>query len=134
MTAIAPGQPRVGVGALIVDDQGRVLLGKRRREPEAGCWGILGGKVDFGERVAETCAREVLEEAGVEIEVGELICLVDQIDIEAGTHWVSPVFRGRIVAGEPVNREPEALAAIGWFAPGDLPAPLTLATRRALGL
>ncbi len=127
-------QPRVGVGALITDDQGRVLLAKRRRDPEAGYWGILGGKVDFGERVAETCAREVLEEAGVEIEVGELVCLVDQIDLAAGTHWVSPVFRGRILAGEPVNVEPEAHAALGWFAIDDLPAPLTLAARRALGL
>jgi 8-oxo-dGTP diphosphatase len=134
MTAAPTNQPRVGVGALITDDQGRLLLVKRRREPEAGYWGIPGGKVDFGERVAETCAREIREELGVEIEVGELVCLVDQIDTEAGTHWVAPVFRGRIVAGEPVNREPDALAAIGWFAPDDLPAPLTLSTRRALGL
>jgi ADP-ribose pyrophosphatase YjhB (NUDIX family) len=134
MTAAATSQPRVGVGTLITDDLGRILLVKRRRDPEAGCWGIPGGKVDFAERVADTCAREILEEVGLEIEVGDLVCLVDQIDIKAGTHWVSPVFRGRIVAGEPVNREPEALAAIGWFAPGDLPAPLTLATRRALGL
>jgi ADP-ribose pyrophosphatase YjhB (NUDIX family) len=133
MTAPA-SQPRVGVGALITDDQGRVLLIKRRRDPEAGCWGIPGGKVDFGERVAATCAREILEEVGLEIEVGDLVCLVDQIDIEAGTHWVSPVFRARVLTGEAVNREPEAIAAIGWFEPGDLPAPLTLSTRRALAL
>src|ERR1700704_4955723 len=127
-------QPRVGVGALITDDLGRVLLVKRRREPEANHWGIPGGKVDFGERLVDTCAREIQEEVGVEIEVGDLVCLVDQIDVEAGTHWVAPVFRARIVAGEPSNREPEALAAVGWFALGELPAPLTLSTRRALGL
>lgn len=134
MTGPATNQPRVGVGAMITDDQGRLLLVHRRREPEAGCWGLPGGKVDFGERVADTCAREIQEELGVEIEVGDLVCLVDQIDVEAGTHWVSPVFRARIVAGEPSNREPQALAAIGWFARDDLPAPLTLSTRRALGL
>jgi 8-oxo-dGTP diphosphatase len=129
-----PSQPRVGVGALIIDEQGRVLLVKRRRNPEADHWGIPGGKVDFGERVADTCAREILEEVGLEIEVRELVCLVDQIDIEAGTHWVSPVFRARVLAGEAINREPEAIAAIGWFEPGGLPAPLTLSTRRALNL
>ena len=59
---------------------------------------------------------------------------MDQIDAEAGTHWVSPVFRARILAGEAVNREPQAIAAIGWFATDDLPAPLTLSTRRALNL
>lgn len=133
MTA-PPSQPRVGVGALITDDRGRILLVQRRRDPEAGHWGIPGGKVDFGERVAETCAREILEEVGLEIQVGEMVCLVDQIDIEAGTHWVSPVFRARILSGEAVNREPQAIAAIGWFAPDDLPAPLTVSTRRALGL
>jgi ADP-ribose pyrophosphatase YjhB (NUDIX family) len=124
----------VGVGALILDGEGRVLLVKRRREPEAGHWGLPGGKVDFGERVAETCAREIYEELGVTISVGDLVCLVDQIDLAAGTHWVAPVVRARIVEGEPANQEPDALSAIGWFETRDLPAPLTLSTRRALGL
>ncbi|WP_372781673.1 NUDIX domain-containing protein [Phenylobacterium sp.] len=134
LAAAPAGQPRVGVGALITDDAGRVLLVLRRRAPEAGHWGIPGGKVDFGESVAETCAREIREELGVEIAVGDLVCLVDQIDRAEGTHWVAPVFGARIVEGEPSNREPDALAEIGWFEVGDLPAPLTLSTRRALGL
>lgn len=125
--------PRVGVGALITDDEGRLLLVRRRRAPEAGHWGLPGGKVDFGERVAETCAREVREELGVGISVGELVCVVDQIDEVQGTHWVAPVFRARIVEGEPSNWEPEALSDIGWFRPDDLPAPLTVATLRAIG-
>lgn len=122
----------MGVGAFITDSAGRLLLVKRLREPEAGHWGLPGGKVDFGETIAQTCAREILEELGVEIAVGDLICVVDQIDHAAGTHWVAPVFRASIVGGEPSNREPQALAEIGWFGPGDLPAPLTVSTQRAL--
>ena len=130
---LAPGAaPRVGVGAFITDAAGRLLLVRRRRPPEADHWGLPGGKVDFGETIAATCALEILEELGVEIAVGQLICVVDQIDLAEGSHWVAPVFDARIVAGEPVNREPQALWEIGWFAPGDLPAPLTLSTRRAL--
>jgi len=45
---------------------------------------------------------------------------------------VAPVYRAAIAAGEPFNREPAALAAIGWFALDALPQPLTLATRVAL--
>jgi 8-oxo-dGTP diphosphatase len=127
-------QPRVGVGALIEDHAGRVLLVKRRREPEADHWGIPGGKLDFGELLTDCCAREIKEELGVGIAVGELVCLVDQIGADLGGHWVAPVYRGRIVSGEPANQEPAAIAEIGWFAKDALPQPLTLSTRRALKL
>jgi len=124
--------PRLGVGAFIRDAEGRLLLVQRRREPEAGHWGLPGGKVDFGETVEAAVLREIEEELGVALRLDGLLCLVDQIDRAAGTHWVAPVYRAAIAAGEPVNREPAALAAIGWFALDALPQPLTLATRVAL--
>jgi 8-oxo-dGTP pyrophosphatase MutT (NUDIX family) len=46
--------PRVGVGVLLTDDQGRVFLTLRNRPPEAGCWSIVGRKMDF----LGTLARE----------------------------------------------------------------------------
>jgi 8-oxo-dGTP diphosphatase len=124
--------PRLGVGAFIRDPAGRLLLVQRRRTPEAGHWGLPGGKVDFGETVEAAVLREIEEELGVALRLDGLLCLVDQIDRTAGTHWVAPVWRAAIAAGEPVNREPKALAAIGWFALDALPQPLTLATRVAL--
>jgi len=124
--------PRVGVGAFITDGAGRLLLVKRLRAPEAGCWGLPGGKVDFGERLVETVAREILEEVGLVIAVGELICIVDQIDLEAGTHWVAPTYRARMAGGDAVNREPHALEAIGWFGRDGLPHPLTQSARQAI--
>ena len=128
----APAGPRLGVGAFILDDYDRLLLVQRRREPEAGHWGLPGGKVDFGETVEAAAAREIEEELGVAIRLDGLLCLVDQIDEAAGTHWVAPVYRAVIASGTPVNREPAALAEIGWFALDALPEPLTLATRVAL--
>jgi len=132
MTETRPTEPRLGVGALITDEAGRVLLVKRRRAPEAGCWGLPGGKVDFGETLVQAVAREIHEELGITIEVGALVCIVDQIDQTERTHWVAPTYRAKIIQGEPVNREPEAHESIGWFERGDLPSPLTLATRCAL--
>ena len=125
-------EPRVGVGAMILDAEGRLLLVQRRRDPEAGFWGLPGGKVDFGERVADACVREIREELGVGIVLGDLICIVDQIDRDAGTHWVAPTFLARIIDGAASNREPDAHAAIGWFALDNLPSPLTLSTRHSL--
>lgn len=124
--------PRVGVGAFITDGAGRVLLIQRRRDPEAGCWGLPGGKVEFGETLVETVTREILEEVGIVIAVGEMICVVDQIDLAAATHWVAPTYRARILEGAPVNCEPQAIAALGWFGRDDLPSPLTLSARRSL--
>ncbi|MFD2262226.1 NUDIX domain-containing protein [Lacibacterium aquatile] len=123
-------QPRVGCGAAILDDQGRLLLVKRRREPEADHWGLPGGKLDFGETVVDCIAREIAEELGIVIAVGPLLCVVDQI--AADHHWVAPTHRARIESGTPAIQEPKALADWGWFAIDALPSPLTLATRTAL--
>lgn len=60
------------VAAMIVDDEGRVLIAER---PEgkfmAGWWEFPGGKLEFGEQPEEGLAREVREELGIEIAVGD---------------------------------------------------------------
>lgn len=80
--------PRVGCGAAIMMDD-RLLLVRRRRDPEAGCWGLPGGKVDPFEPVADAAAREINEELGIIIRPSELLCLVDQIDRTEGHHWIA---------------------------------------------
>lgn len=129
MNADAPW-PRLGCGAAIVDN-GKILLIRRRREPEAGCWGLPGGKVDPFEGLEDAVVREIGEELGIVVRPGGLLCLVDHIDREKGRHWVSPVFRVDRYEGEPAILEPEALSALGWFDLDALPAPLTEATRQA---
>ena len=123
--------PRVGCGAAILRN-GRLLLVRRKRPPEAGHWGLPGGKVDPYEKVADTAAREIEEELGIQIEAPDLLCVVDQIDRAGAQHWVAPVFLVERFIGEPAIREPEALAEMGWFDLSSLPAPLTEATRQAL--
>lgn len=73
-----PDRPYVGVGAVIVDD-GRVLLVKRKYEPLAGQWSLPGGAVEVGETLEASVAREMLEETGLEIEVGPVIEVFDRI-------------------------------------------------------
>jgi len=65
--AEAPGgrRPLATVGVLVVGPSGRVLL--VRTHKWRGRWGVPGGKVEYGERMAEAARREVLEETGLEI-------------------------------------------------------------------
>ena len=65
-------RPVVGVGVL-VEDGDRYLLVQRGKEPRKGRWAVPGGKVERGERLKEAAAREVLEETGLVVEVGEVI-------------------------------------------------------------
>ncbi len=61
-----------GVRALIVDDQGRVLL---QRRSDTGCWGLPGGSVELGETALDALRREVLEETGLTVVSAEPMAL-----------------------------------------------------------
>jgi mutator protein MutT len=121
----------VGVGAVLVDAEGRLFLARRGplAKNERGLWEFPGGSVEFGETLAEALRREMAEEYGIEIEVGELLDVVDHLLPEEGQHWVSPSFICRLRSGEPVIREAEKCAEIGWFAPSEMPADLSVVTR-----
>lgn len=54
-----------GCGVIIENDKGEILLQKRR---DNGCWALLGGGMEIGEKFIETAKREVYEEAGIEID------------------------------------------------------------------
>jgi 8-oxo-dGTP diphosphatase len=121
----------VGVGAIIVDNEGRLFLARRgtKAKNERGLWEFPGGSVEFGERLAEALQREIQEEYGVEIIIGELLDVVDHLLPEEGQHWVSPTFICQIQSGIPSIREPEKCAEIGWFSINSFPTELTQVTR-----
>lgn len=123
-------RPRIGCGAAILDDQGRLLLIKRRRAPEADHWGVPGGKLDWGESARLCAQREVAEELGITLVAGAVLSVTDMIADDY--HWVAITYRVERFEGEPQIQEPHALSEWGWFALGALPAPLTAATRDAV--
>jgi 8-oxo-dGTP diphosphatase len=124
----------VGVGAIIVDNRGRLFLAHRgiKAKNERGLWEFPGGSVEFGETMADALRREMREEFGIEITVGELLDVVDHILKEEGQHWVSPTFLCTITSGEPHIMEPEKCAEIGWFHPDAIPQELTQVSRENL--
>lgn len=124
-------EPRLGVGACIVRD-GRLLLFRRLRAPDQGCWSIPGGKIDFLEPIEAGLRREVAEETGLILGELRLLCVTDQIYPETPEHWVAPTYLAESFTGEAVNLEPHKHEGMDWFALDALPAPLSRAVEATL--
>lgn len=61
---------RVGVGVVVRNDNGQVLL---ERRSDCGWWGLPGGRIEPGESAIEAAIREVKEETGLTIQVIQLL-------------------------------------------------------------
>ena len=99
-------------GAVVRDAAGRLLLVRRGNEPNRGTWSLPGGRVEAGETHREAAAREVREETGLEVEVGERLATVRLGDYDV-QDFAAQVVGGSLLAGD------DAMDA-AWFAPEDL--------------
>lgn len=106
--------PKVAV-AVVVEQGGRVLLGRRVNTPGRGRWSLPAGYVDRGEVVEAAAAREAREEIGVEVRIGRLVGLYSQ----AGEPVMLAVYAASIVHGRPVAGDD--LDALGFYALEALP-------------
>jgi ADP-ribose pyrophosphatase YjhB (NUDIX family) len=91
------------VGALVRDPGRRLLLVLRAREPARGTWSLPGGRVEPAESTADACAREVLEETGLIVEVGRHVGRVERSGVGGTTYVIDDyeceVVGGRLAAG-----------------------------------
>jgi 8-oxo-dGTP diphosphatase len=76
-----PDRPLVGVGAIIFRGD-CVILVKRGKEPSLGKWSIPGGLVELGETLHDAVRREVREEVGLDVEVGDLVAALDRVILD----------------------------------------------------
>jgi 8-oxo-dGTP diphosphatase len=96
--------PIIGVGAVIWNVKGEVVLIKRGKPPRLDEWSIPGGHLEWGETLKGAALREAREETGLTIELAGLIDVVDSLSHdEAGAvtrHYVLIDFAARAVAGK----------------------------------
>ncbi|MDD7934961.1 NUDIX domain-containing protein [Actinomycetospora straminea] len=97
----------VCVGAIVTDPLGRLLLVRRGHDPEAGRWSLPGGKVDPGETTVAATAREVAEETGLDVVVGEEVGHVRR-PAPDGRTFVIHDFRCRLADGSDPAAAPRA--------------------------
>ncbi|MEM7275428.1 MAG: NUDIX hydrolase N-terminal domain-containing protein [Actinomycetota bacterium] len=113
--------PKVAVGAVVGDDQGRLLLIQRS---DSALWLYPTGWADVGYSPAEVAVKEVREETGIVCEVVRPMAIID--GLRAGFSRVplySLVFLCRAVGGSLAPHPQECLDA-GWFARDELPSPI----------
>lgn len=94
-----------------------VLLVQRGREPNKGLWSLPGGSIEWGETAREACAREVLEETGLTVEVKDVATVHDVITDDS--HYVVISFRAEVISGD--LRPGSDAADARWVSFADLP-------------
>ncbi|MFJ5533741.1 NUDIX hydrolase [Streptomyces sp. NPDC093261] len=110
-----------GVTAVVFDDDGRVLLGRRA---DNGQWSVIGGIPEPGEQPAACAVREVYEETAVRC-VAERVVLVQALAPVTYANgdrcqYMDITFRCRAIGGEARVNDDESLD-VGWFAVDALP-------------
>lgn len=75
---------------------------ERGRGAAAGLWSVPGGRVEWGESLRDAVVREVREETGLEVEVGEVVWVGESLGPgdPPSWHFVLIDFRARVVGGE----------------------------------
>lgn len=113
-----PTHPQLATSAAIFRD-GKVLLVRRARSPAKGFYSLPGGRVEFGESLAEALAREVMEETSLVIDLVGLSGFREVLPKDgAGGHYLIMSFAARWVEGEPeLNDELDDFA---WVDPADI--------------
>ncbi len=117
-----PAKPVLGVGGVVFDERGNVLVVRRKHEPLALQWSLPGGGLEIGETLEAGTAREINEETGLIVEVGPLIEVFDRILLDASAnvryHFVLVDYLCRMVGG--VLHAQSDVSECAWVAPNCL--------------
>lgn len=121
--------PKVGVGVVVHDERGRLLLVRRGVEPAAGKWALPAGFVDAGEDPRAAARRETLEETGLEVMVGKVIDAYPGEPGDGVTFFLS--FEAQVVGG--IMQAGDDATEVGFFGRDELPELAFSSTTDAAG-
>jgi 8-oxo-dGTP diphosphatase len=116
--------PRVGLGVIIVNEDGKILIGKRKGSL-AEKYSIPGGHLELGETFEAGAIREIKEETNLDISNPIVIAVTNNLETfrAEGKHYISVVLLATHYSGDLKNMEPEKCETLAWCDPHDLPEP-----------
>jgi 8-oxo-dGTP diphosphatase len=122
--------PKVAVGVLVEQDR-KVLLVKRRNEPKPGFWTIPAGFMDAHEDPRKAAERECLEETGLIVHAGDIAAVVGGREHSKGADVVI-AYHATIAGGE--LKAGDDASEVDFFPRDALPPLAFRATRVVIGL
>jgi len=108
-------RPHIGVGVIIEDYDGKVLLMKRKGAHSEGTWSFPGGKLDKFETIVDCAIREAKEETGLDIINLQVDRFTNDMFIEEDLHYITIFVRCQSKSYDAKIMEPEKCTEIGWF-------------------
>ncbi len=114
----------VGVGVMIFNNEGKILIGKRKGK-QGGLYSIPGGEVELGHTFEETAIREIKEETNLDIINPKVIGITNNLETYKNDdyHCVSVHLVAESYSGELKNMEPHRCEGWDWYDMSDLPTP-----------
>jgi len=110
---------RIRVAVAIIDG-GKILLVQHEKHGRR-YWLLPGGGVKYGETLKAAAGRELMEETGYEVEVGDLFMVSESIPPDLHLHVINLYYWGRIVSGRLHVTQDIVLRDAQWIDPADLP-------------
>ncbi|MCP4954022.1 nucleotide triphosphate diphosphatase NUDT15 [Photobacterium aquimaris] len=116
--------PMVGIGIIIINQQGQILIGKRKNS-HAPYYSIPGGHMELGETFSQCAIREVEEETGLTIDEPQVIAVTNNLATyhESGKHYISVALLATKFSGELTLKEPDKCEGWLWVDPTQVPSP-----------
>ena len=126
--------PKVGVGVIVTNSSGKILMGKRKGSHGAGLWSLPGGHQDVGETFNECCIREVEEETEIDLSDVEIrkAGFFNNIMEDEGLHYITLYFSANCGEQEPELPEPDKCEGWEWFHLHELPENIFEASREVI--
>ena len=122
--------PKVAA-AVLVEQDGQVLLARRVNEPQRGDWSLPAGFVDAREDPAQAAIRECLEETGLTVRITALADVIAGREHPRGADIII-IYRAEILSG--TLQPGDDADQVGFFPRDQLPPLAFNATKKVLGM
>src|SRR3989304_6034714 len=109
---------RVGSAVVVENERGEILLARSNKPPVEGKWVLPGGGINFGETSRQAAQREIKEETGLEIEVGDFITAYELIVPNENIHRLILYHKAKAVGGK--LKASDDISELVWMKPNDI--------------